>query len=294
MIGTFGGVGLEIRKDKDKVKIVRVFDGGPAERAGLLANDRISHIGGQPVDDLTVLQVAEALRGPINTSINVTLLRDDHPKPIDVSVVRDTIRLNRMSYHLEADGAVGYLKITSFNGQTHKNLLEAIEGLQKLGNEKIKGYVVDLRNNSGGPLDQAIAVADAFLERGTIAIFKGRNLQETERHVAKPGDVLDGKKLVLIINESTASGSEIVVGALQDNKRATIVGVRSYGKASIQTTYPMRDKSAVKLTTSRFYTPKGKSIEGRGIQPDFKVENPSKDKDADAQLKKAIELMTAN
>ena len=194
MIGTFGGVGLEIRKDKDKVKIVRVFDGGPAERAGLLANDRISHIGGQPVDDLTVLQVAEALRGPINTSINVTLLRDDHPKPIDVSVVRDTIRLNRMSYHLEADGAVGYLKITSFNGQTHKNLLEAIEGLQKLGNEKIRGYVVDLRNNSGGPLDQAIAVADAFLERGTIAIFKGRNLQETERHVAKPGDVLDGKK----------------------------------------------------------------------------------------------------
>jgi carboxyl-terminal processing protease len=225
----------------------------------------------------------------------VTLLRDGHPKPINVSVLRDTIQINRISYHLEAGGAVGYLKIASFDNQTYKNLLEAIEGLQKLGNEKIKGYVVDLRNNSGGPLNQAIAVADAFLETGTIAILKGRNLQETERHVAKPGDVLNGKKLVAIINEVTASGPEIVAGALKDNSRAMIVGVRSYGKASVQTMYPMRDKSAVSLTTFRFYTPSGQSIEGRGIQPHFKVENRSKDKDADdAQLKKAIELLTAS
>jgi carboxyl-terminal processing protease len=293
--GTFGGVGIQIRKDTDEVRVIRVFNGGPADRAGLLADDRISHIGDRPVNDLTLPQVVDALRGPVNTSIKLTLLRDGHPKPIHVSVLRGAIQLNRISYHIEADGAVGYLKIASFDNQTYKNLLEAIEGLQKLGNEKINGYVVDLRNNSGGPLNQAISVADAFLETGTIAILKGRNLQETEKHVAKPGDVLNGKKLVVIINEVTGSGTEIVAGALKDNRRAMIVGVRSYGKASVQTMYPMRDKSAVSLTTSRFYTPSGQSIEGRGIQPHFKVENRSKDKDADdAQLKKAIELLTAS
>jgi carboxyl-terminal processing protease len=291
--GTFGGVGIEIRKENDKVKVIRVLDGSPAERAGLFVNDLISHIGGQPVDDRTLEQVVDALRGPVNTRITVTLVHDGHPKPIDVTVVRDTIRVNSISYRLEADGAVGYLKMTRFNNQTHQNLLEAVQNLQKPGGEQIKGYVLDLRANSGGPLEQAIALADAFLDRGTIAIIKGRSLQEKERYEAKPGDIINGKKLALIIDEFTATGPEIVAGALQDNKRATIVGVRSNGNASVQTIFSIQNRSAVKLTTARFYTPRGLSIQGRGIQPDLKVENASK-KDVDAQLKKAIELITAN
>ena len=204
------------------------------------------------------------------------------------------MRDNRTSYRLEAEGAVGYLKMTRFNGQTEQHVLEAVQALQRLAGEKIRGYVLDLRANTGGLLDQAILLADAFLDRGTIAIMKGRNLQETGRHEAKPGDILNGKKLVVIIDAVTATGPEIVAGALQDNRRATVVGVHSKGMASIQTVYPMRDKSAVKLTTARFYTPRGQSIQGKGIQPNVKVENTSQDKNSDPQLKKAIELITAN
>ena len=231
--GAFGGIGVEIRKAADarEASIVAVFDGSPAQHAGVLVNDRISHIGGKSVANLTLVQVVEAIRGRVSTPVTLQLVRDT--QPIKVTAIRDTVRVNRTSYRLEAEGAVGYLKMTRFNGQTEQHVLEAVQALQRLAGEKIRGYVLDLRANTGGLLDQAILLADAFLDRGTIAIMKGRNLQETGRHEAKPGDILNGKKLVVIIDAVTATGPEIVAGALQDNRRATVVGVHSKGMASI-------------------------------------------------------------
>jgi carboxyl-terminal processing protease len=292
--GSFGGIGLEVRKLKDKLQVVAPLDESPAARAGILTNDRITHINGEAVDDFTLEQSVERLRGQVNTSVTVTLLRDGQKAPVNVTIVRSIIINPGVKFRLEADNTVGYIKISQYNQQTRNGLIQAVKKLQSLGGDKIKGYIVDLRNNSGGLLDVAIAVTDEFLEKGQIGTLKGRNAQEIKKYPSTPGDILNGQKLIVLINEGTASGAEIMASALKDNKRAIIVGVRSYGKASVQTLYPLRDKSVVQLTTQRYFAPSG-PIENRGVQPNVKIEKINGGGvDLDAQLQKAIELAAAN
>jgi carboxyl-terminal processing protease len=293
MTGVFGGLGIEIKKEKEKLRIVLPLEGGPAARAGVLANDLITHINGESTEHLTLQQATDSLRGPVSTAVALTLMREGQPTPLGLTINRETIRVNPVKYNLEHDGLIGYIRIKTFNSQTQKGVVEAVKSLQQLADEKIKGYVVDLRNNRGGPLDQVLALADGFLDKGVIATQKGRNLEETGRATARSGDMLNGKPLVLLINDITSSGAEIVAGALRDNKRAKIVGVRSAGVASVQTFFHLRDKSALRLTTSRFYTPNGQSIQGKGIEPDIKIDKPANN-DADLQLQKAIELILVN
>jgi carboxyl-terminal processing protease len=197
-------------------------------------------------------------------------VRKGRDEPFDVKVVRDVIRINAVKSHAEGD--VGYVKVTTFNEQTHANVVKAVETLNKQIGPNIKGYIIDLRNNPGGLLDQAIAVSDDFLEQGAIVLTKGRNNEETQRANARPGDISDGKKIAVLINGGSASASEIVAGALQDHKRATIIGTRSFGKGSVQTIIPLGANGAIRLTTARYYTPSNRSIQAKGIEPDITVE----------------------
>ncbi len=210
------------------------------------------------------------MRGPVNTPITLTIVRKGVDEPFDVKVVRDIIRINAVKAHNEGD--VAYIKVTTFNEQTHANLVKAIDEAKKTIGKNLKGYIIDLRNNPGGLLDQAIAVSDDFLEQGAIVLTKGRNNEETQRAQAHPGDVTDGKKIVVLINGGSASASEIVAGALQDHKRATVIGTRSFGKGSVQTIIPLGANGAIRLTTARYYTPSNRSIQAKGIDPDILVE----------------------
>ena len=209
------------------------------------------------------------MRGPINTPLTLTIVRKGKKEPFDIKVVRDKIRINPVKHHVEGD--IGYVRITSFNEQTTDMLKKAIRKMNKEIGPKIKGYVVDLRNNPGGLLDQAIDVSDTFLEKGAIVSTRGRNVEETQRANARPGDEAHGKKIVVLINGGSASASEIVAGALQDHKRATIVGTRSFGKGSVQTIIPLGANGAIRLTTARYYTPSNRSIQAKGIKPDYRV-----------------------
>jgi carboxyl-terminal processing protease len=210
------------------------------------------------------------MRGPVNSPITLTIVRKGVDDPFDVKVMRDIIRINAVKAHNEGD--VAYIKVTTFNEQTHANLVKAIEEAKKTIGKDLKGYVIDLRNNPGGLLDQAIAVSDDFLEQGAIVLTKGRNNEETQRAQAHPGDETDGKKVVVLINGGSASASEIVAGALQDHKRATVIGTRSFGKGSVQTIIPLGSNGAIRLTTARYYTPSNRSIQAKGIDPDILIE----------------------
>jgi carboxyl-terminal processing protease len=210
------------------------------------------------------------MRGPVNTTITLTVVRKGKDEPFDVKVTRDVIRINPVKGRPEED--VAYLKVSTFNEQTHANLVKSMDGLKKDIGDKLKGYIIDLRNNPGGLLDQAISVSDDFLERGAIVLTKGRNNEETQRAQARPGDSTDGKPIVVLINGGSASASEIVAGALQDHKRATVIGTRSFGKGSVQTIIPLGANGAIRLTTARYYTPSNRSIQAKGIDPDIVVE----------------------
>ena len=212
------------------------------------------------------------MRGPVNTPITLTIVRKGRDDPFDIKVTRDVIRIQAVKSRLEQDGEIIYTKITTFNEQTHSNLAKQVEALKKQTTKKVKGYIVDLRNNPGGLLDQAVAVSDDFLEKGAIVLTKGRNLEETQRSQARPGDITDGKRIIVLINGGSASASEIVAGALQDHKRATVIGTRSFGKGSVQTIIPLGQNGALRLTTARYYTPSGRSIQAKGIEPDIIVE----------------------
>jgi carboxyl-terminal processing protease len=236
----------------------------------LLANDLITQIDGEQIVGLTLEQTVEKMRGPVNTPITLTIVRKGVDNPFDVKVVRDIVRIDPVKAHNEGD--VAYIKVTSFNEQTHTNLVKAIDEAKKTIGKDLKGYVIDLRNNPGGLLDQAIAVSDDFLEDGAIVITKGRNEVDTQRANAHPGDETDGKKVVLLINGGSASASEIVAGALHDQKRATVIGTRSFGKGSVQTVIPLGTNGGLRLTTARYYTPSGRSIQAKGIDPDIVVE----------------------
>jgi carboxyl-terminal processing protease len=270
--GEFGGLGIEVTMEEGLVKVVAPIDETPAAKAGVLAGDIISHLDDEPVQGLTLNQAVEKMRGPVNTKIRLKIMRKGQDKPIEVTIVRDIIRVRSVRARSEGDD-VAFIRITQFNEQTTDGLKKALSDMQsQIGADKLKGYVVDMRNNPGGLLDQAISVSDAFLERGEIVSTRGRNAEETQRFNARAGDLTKGKPIIVLINGGSASASEIVAGALQDHKRATVIGTRSFGKGSVQTIIPLGSgNGALRLTTARYFTPSGTSIQAKGIKPDIEV-----------------------
>ncbi len=273
--GEFGGLGIEVTLDRDSelVKVITPIDDTPASRAGVLAGDLISEIDGEPVRGLTLTQAVEKMRGPVGSSIDLTVLREGADAPIDIKITRAIIKVKAVKFRVEED--IGYIRVISFTEKTYSDLENAIDEIEEeVPADKLKGFVVDLRLNPGGLLDQAINVSDAFLDRGEIVSTRGRNPEETRRYNSRPGDLTDGKPIVVLVNGGSASASEIVAGALQDHKRATIVGTTSFGKGSVQTIIPLGENGALRLTTALYYTPSGKSIQGTGIKPDIVVNQP--------------------
>jgi carboxyl-terminal processing protease len=269
--GEFGGLGIEVTMENGLVKVVTPMDGTPAHRAGIQPNDLITHLNGEPVKGLTLEQAVDKMRGPVNSSIKLKIDRKGVAEPVEVTIIREIISIRNVRTRVEGD--VGYVRITSFQGErTMEQLRTGIADISKqVPSDKLKGYIVDLRNNGGGLLDQAIAVTDAFLERGEIVSTRGRNPDDTQRHNARPGDLTNGRPLIVLVNGGSASASEIVAGALQDHKRATLLGSRSFGKGSVQTVIPISQFGALKLTTARYYTPAGRSIQAKGIAPDIEL-----------------------
>ncbi|MBN9024363.1 MULTISPECIES: S41 family peptidase [Kaistia] len=268
--GEFGGLGIEVTMEDGVVKVVSPIDDTPAAKAGILAGDLIISLDGEAIQNMNLNQAVDKMRGAVNTPITVTIQRKGVEKPFDVKIVRDVIRVQ--SVRSRAEGDIGYLRISSFNEQTFDGLKSSIDKLkQEIGKDKIKGYILDLRNNPGGLLDQAEYVSDAFLEKGEIVSTRGRHADQNMRYDAHPGDLTDGKPVIVLINGGSASASEIVAGALQDQKRATILGTRSFGKGSVQTIIPLGSNGAIRLTTARYYTPSGRSIQAKGIDPDIQV-----------------------
>jgi len=269
--GEFGGLGIEVTMEDQVVKVVAPIDDTPAARSGVQANDLITALDGESIVGMSLEDAVKKMRGPVNTPIILTVVRKGQDEPLEIKIVRDVIRINPVKARVEDD--IAYIKLTTFNEQTHANLVKAVKDLRKdIGEDKLKGYVIDLRNNPGGLLDQAISISDDFLEQGAIVITKGRNSEETQRSSARKGDLTDGKKVIVLINGGSASASEIVAGALQDHGRATIVGTRSFGKGSVQTIIPLGANGAIRLTTARYYTPRNRSIQAKGIEPDILIE----------------------
>jgi len=269
--GEFGGLGIEVTMENGVVKVVAPIEDTPAARAGLMSGDLITHLDKEQILGLTLQEAVEKMRGPVNSPITLTIVRKGTEDPFEVKVTRDVIHINPVKYNDEGD-EVGYIRLTTFNEQTTANLQKAVEDLKKQLGPNLKGYIIDLRNNPGGLLDQAISVSDAFLDQGAIVLTRGRNLEETQRSNARQGDITDGQKIVVLINGGSASASEIVAGALQDHHRATILGTRSFGKGSVQTIIPLGSNGALRLTTARYYTPSGRSIQAKGIAPEVVVE----------------------
>jgi len=270
--GEFGGLGIEVTMEDGLVKVVAPIDETPAAKAGVMAGDIITHLDDEPVQGLTLNQAVEKMRGPVNTKIRLKIMRKGQDKPTEITIVRDIIRVRSVRSRVESDD-VAYIRLTQFNEQTTEGLKKAITDMTaQIGNDKLKGYVLDLRNNPGGLLDQAISVSDAFLEKGEIVSTRGRNAEETQRFNARAGDLTKGKPVIVLINGGSASASEIVAGALQDHKRATVLGTRSFGKGSVQTIIPLGSgNGALRLTTARYFTPSGTSIQAKGIKPDVEV-----------------------
>ena len=270
--GEFGGLGIEVTQEDGFVKVVTPIDETPAARAGILSGDLIAAIDGESVKDLTLNQAVEKMRGPVNTAVKLTVLRGTAREPRDISITREIIKIRSVRSRTEGDD-IGYIRITQFTEQTSDGVRSAIQKFQQeMPGDKLKGYILDLRNNPGGLLDQSIHVSNAFLDKGEIVSTRGRNADETQRYNARTADLSKGKPVVVLINGGSASASEIVAGALQDHKRATILGTRSFGKGSVQTIIPLgQNNGALRLTTARYYTPSGRSIQAKGISPDVTV-----------------------
>jgi carboxyl-terminal processing protease len=268
--GEFGGLGIEVTMEDGLIKVVAPIDETPAAKAGIMANDIITHLDDEPVQGLTLNQAVEKMRGPVNTKIKLKVMRKGQDKPVEVAITRDVIRVRSVRSRLEDD--VGFIRITQFNEQTTEGLKKAISDLSAQAGDKLKGFIIDLRNNPGGLLDQAISVSDAFLEKGEIVSTRGRNAEETQRFNSRAGDLTKNKPIIILINGGSASASEIVAGALQDHRRATVIGTRSFGKGSVQTIIPLGSgNGALRLTTARYFTPSGRSIQAKGISPDIEV-----------------------
>ncbi len=267
--GEFGGLGIEVTMENGLVKVVSPIDDTPAWRAGIKAGDLITHIDDEPVMGLSLGEAVDKMRGPVNTDIKLRILRKGEKKPLEITITRAVIRISPV--RSEVQGDIGYVRITTFNEQTNGTLRDKVAELRReIGG--MKGLVLDLRNNPGGLLDQAVAVADAFLDKGEIVSTRGRRPDSIQRYNARPGDILDGLPLVVLINGGSASASEIVAGALQDHKRAIVMGTQSFGKGSVQTIIPIPGHGALRLTTARYYTPSGRSIQAKGITPDIIVQ----------------------
>src|SRR5450830_403948 len=270
--GEFGGLGIEVTMEDGLIKVVAPIDETPAAKAGILANDLITKLDDDQVQGMTLNQAVEKMRGPVNTKIKLTIMRKGQDKPIELSLTREVVRVRSVRSGVQGDD-VGYIRMTQFTEQTTEGLKKAISDISaKISNDKLKGYILDLRNNPGGLLDQAISVSSAFIQRGEIVSTRGRNPEETQRFTAHGGDLTKGKPLIVLINGGSASASEIVAGALQDQKRASVLGTRSFGKGSVQTIIPIgSDNGALRLTTARYFTPSGRSIQAKGIVPDIEV-----------------------
>jgi carboxyl-terminal processing protease len=269
--GEFGGLGIEVTMEDGLIKVVAPIDETPAAKAGVMANDIITHLDDEAVQGLTLNQAVDKMRGPVNTKIKLKIVRKGAEKPIDIAITRDVIRVRSVRSNLNGEDVV-YIRISQFNEQTTEGVRKAINDLTTQTGDKLKGFVIDLRNNPGGLLDQAISVSDAFLERGEIVSTRGRNAEETQRFNARAGDLTKAKPVIVLINGGSASASEIVAGALQDHRRATIIGTRSFGKGSVQTIIPLGSgNGALRLTTARYFTPSGRSIQAKGITPDIEV-----------------------
>ncbi|UWQ41122.1 S41 family peptidase [Leisingera aquaemixtae] len=272
--GEFGGLGIEVTQEEGFVKVVSPIDGTPADEAGMEAGDFITHVDGESVLGLSLDEAVTMMRGPVGSEIVITVVREGEDEPFDVSIIRDTITLTAVRSRIEGDTVV--MRITTFNDQTTPNLEAGLkEQIEEAGGlDQVNGIVLDLRNNPGGLLNQAIQVADSFLETGEIVSTRGRDPEDGERFNATPGDLADGKPIVVLINGGSASASEIVAGALQDHRRAIVVGTKSFGKGSVQTVMPLKGDGAMRLTTARYYTPSGRSIQALGVSPDIVVEQP--------------------
>ena len=270
--GEFGGLGIEVTMENGLVKVVAPYDGTPASKAGIQANDLIAKIDNTEVQGLTLNEAVDKMRGAVGSPVTLLVVRQGKD-PFEVKIVRDIIKVESVKYNLEGDD-VGYIRMSSFTEQSDVGLTKAITELDKKANGKIKGYILDLRNNPGGLLLQAVTVSDAFLEKGEVVSTRGRDPEDVERHNAQKGDLTGGKPVVILINGGSASASEIVAGALQDHKRATLIGTRSFGKGSVQTIIPLGNEGAIRLTTQRYYTPSGRSIQAKGIDADIVIEQP--------------------
>src|SRR5216683_1953387 len=282
--GEFGGLGIEVSMESGLVKVVSPIDDTPAAHAGLKPGDLITHLDGAPIQGLTLPEAVEKMRGPVNSDINLTIRREGR-EPFDVKLTRAVIRIQSVRSHLESNN-IGYVRITSFNEQTDVGLNNAMKNLKQQASNKLIGVILDLRNNPGGLLDQAVAVSDAFLEKGEIVSTRGRRADDAQRYNARTGDIAAGLPIAVLINGGSASASEIVAGALQDHHRAVLLGTKSFGKGSVQTIIPLAGHGAMRLTTARYYTPSGRSIQAKGIDPDIvveaaKIERPSADKKDD-------------
>jgi carboxyl-terminal processing protease len=268
--GEFGGLGIEVSMENGLVKVVSPIDDTPAAHAGLKPGDLITHLDGDPVQGMTLPEAVEKMRGPVSSEIKLTIRREGKD-PFDVKLIRATVKIQSVRSHLEGDN-IAYIRITTFNEQTDVGLNNAIKNLKQQAGGKLLGVILDLRNDPGGLLDQAVAVADAFLEKGEIVSTRGRRSEDAQRYNARPGDIAAGLPIAVLINGGSASASEIVAGALQDHHRAILLGTRSFGKGSVQTIIPLPGHGAMRLTTARYYTPSGRSIQAKGIDPDIVVE----------------------
>ena len=274
--GTFGGLGIEVTMDKGVVKVITPIDDTPAQRAGLITGDFITHLDGVPIQGMTLSEAVDVMRGPVDTSIVLTVVREGIDLPFDVPIVRDIITIR--SVRKEREGNIAYVRLTTFRTDVARKIREAIVELRdEIGEENLIGYVLDLRNNPGGLLDQAIEVSDIFLDQGEIVSTRGRNNTNVERHNATTSDFVEGKPVVVLINGGSASASEIVAAALQDHRRASVLGTRSFGKGSVQTLIPLGDEGALRLTTALYYTPSGGTIQAHGVEPDIEIVQPVED-----------------
>ena len=272
--GEFGGLGIEVTQEEGFVKVVSPIDGTPADEAGMEAGDFITHVDGESVLGLTLNEAVERMRGPVGSEIIITVVREGEDEPFDVTIIRDFIKLTAARVRTEGKSVV--IRVTTFNDNTFDNIRDGLdkELESASGLENINGVVIDLRNNPGGLLSQAIRVSDAFLDKGEIVSTRGRDPEDGDRYNATPGDLINGKPIVILINGGSASASEIVAAALKDHRRAIVVGTKSFGKGSVQTVMPLREQSAMRLTTARYYSPSGRSIQNLGVTPDIIVEQP--------------------
>ncbi|MAQ71279.1 MAG: peptidase S41 [Alphaproteobacteria bacterium] len=282
--GEFGGLGIEVTMENGLVKVVSPIDDTPAYKAGIQAGDMITMLDDQPVMGLTLGEAVDLMRGKVGTDIKLTVVREGVPDPLEISIERDVIRIQSVRHRIEQED-VGYIRVTTFNQNTTDGVIDAIKQIKEDVDGDVSGYILDLRNNPGGLLDQAIGVADVFLDKGEIVSTRGRNKNDSKRDNASAGDLADGQPIVVLINAGSASASEIVAGALQDQHRAIVLGTQSFGKGSVQTVIPLPGNGAMRMTTARYYTPSGRSIQASGITPDIIVEQARIEELAEIRLR---------